>query len=97
MQQTVDRVALGVRLARDASSSMRGIVQATSQVSCQVSEIYSAVNEQSEASQSIAAHVERVAQMADEGRRAAQQAAETAVHLQTLAGSSRESIGIFRI
>jgi methyl-accepting chemotaxis protein len=97
IQQTVDRVALGVRLARDASSSMRGIVQATSQVSCQVSEIYSAVNEQSEASQSIAAHVERVAQMADEGRRAAQQAAETAVHLQTLAGSSRESIGIFRI
>lgn len=97
MQRTVSQVDEGVRLARDASAGIRGIGEATQSVSRQVSDIFGALQEQGEASNSIAAHIERIARMSEQGRHASLQAAETAAQLERLACNTREAVSVFRI
>ncbi len=62
-----------------------------------VRSIADAVREQDSAVQQIAQRVERIAQMTDENTAASAHAAETARHLDTLAGRLRASVGQFRV
>jgi methyl-accepting chemotaxis protein len=62
-----------------------------------VNDISAALIEQSSASNDIATHVERVAQMSEENSTAAGQSAAAAQHLEELANAMRASVAQFRI
>ncbi|MBL8429441.1 MAG: methyl-accepting chemotaxis protein [Dechloromonas sp.] len=62
-----------------------------------VRNIADAVREQDEAVQQVAQRIEQIAQMTEENTTAAANAADTARHLDGLAGELREAVGRFRI
>ncbi len=97
MQAAVLQVDGGVTLARQASSSMKGINDSAYKVVSFVNEISSALREQSTASNDLAVNVERIALMARDNSAASNEAAETARRLEQLAASTRQVASVFRI
>jgi methyl-accepting chemotaxis protein len=97
MLQTGSRVEGSVALARDASHSIGEISNGAHHVLGAINDISDALKEQSAASNDIAIHVERIAQMAEENRSATTQAASTARTLDKLASDSRRSVEVFRV
>ncbi|MDA0191243.1 MAG: methyl-accepting chemotaxis protein, partial [Proteobacteria bacterium] len=88
MNGTVTRVDEGVRLARRTSESMLAINDGAQRVVGVVTDISSALKEQSTVSNDIAANVENIARMSEENSAASRATAETAGRLEALAGES---------
>jgi methyl-accepting chemotaxis protein len=91
------RVAEGVSTARGAGESMREISEGAGKVLGAVTEISSALAEQSSASNQIAHNVERVAQMTGENAVAVNAIANSATELEHLAQSMQQVMTRFRV
>jgi methyl-accepting chemotaxis protein len=97
MGSAVGQVGGGVAKAQQAGSAINQIREGAGQVVRVVNDISAALIEQSSASNDIATHVERVAQMSEENSTAAGQSAAAAQHLEELANAMRASVAQFRI
>lgn len=97
MDDAVARVGSGATLAQQAGDAINQIKSGAEQVVRVVNDITTALAEQSVASNDIAGHVERVAQMTEENSAAAGEAAQSAEHLQQLAGDMRSAVSRFKI
>ncbi|HEX5803344.1 MAG TPA: methyl-accepting chemotaxis protein [Azospira sp.] len=96
MQQAVVQVSSGVDKAQAASGSMSEISSGAESAVTMVTEISSALRQQSVAANDIAANVERIAQMSEENGAATREVADTASALETLAGQVRAAVSRFR-
>jgi methyl-accepting chemotaxis protein len=97
MQQGVVKVESGVNLAQEAGTVITSIDQHTQRVVATVSDITTAVNEQRNATNEIARHVEQIAQMAESNTSATQDTGETASQLSLLSKDLQASIARFRV
>jgi methyl-accepting chemotaxis protein len=97
MGDAVKQVDDGAALAQRAGDAINEIRDGTQQVIEVVNEISLALVEQSSASESIAGHVEKVAQNTERNSSAASESAEAAQRMDALAASMRETVGRFRI
>jgi len=97
MNSAVTQVDGGVALAQQAGDSINQIKDGAGQVINVVNDISAALVEQSSASNDIASHVEKVAQMSEENSAAAGETASAANHLEQLAGTMRSTVSKFRI
>ncbi len=93
----VEGVQNGVELARHAGDAMHGITKGAERVVGMVSEITSALKEQSLAAIDIAKNVERIAQMTEENSVAVAENANTANRLNDLAINLEQEIRRFRV
>ena len=96
MKQGVSRVSAGVEEAQRAGQTIDELQGHSRRVMDAVSEITTALREQSAASTEIAQNVERIAQMAEENNAAAGSNAHTADTLRQLAETLRGEIDRFR-
>jgi methyl-accepting chemotaxis protein len=97
MEVGVERVNQGVSLAGQAGEAIRQIQAGAQRVGVAVTDISSALREQSIASSEIARHVEQVAQMSDENHAAIQHNAESALRLEELAMSLEGAVEKFKV
>jgi methyl-accepting chemotaxis protein len=97
MERGVAKVGDGVALAREAGESITRIEDGSSRLLLAVNEISGALKEQSQASNDIARHVERIAQMTEENSIAVKETAHASHSLEQLAGSLQTSVGRFRL
>jgi methyl-accepting chemotaxis protein len=97
MGSTVRQVDGGVALARQAGDAINQIKEGSGQVVVVVNDISAALAEQSAASNDIAVHVEKVAQMSEENSAAASKSASEASQLEALADTMRASVSRFKI
>ncbi len=97
MENAVARVGSGAALAQQAGEAINQIKSGADQVVNVVNDISAALAEQSVASNDIAAHVERVAQMTEENSAAAGETASSAEHLQQLSVEMRSAVNRFKI
>jgi methyl-accepting chemotaxis protein len=97
MAAMVGQVDGGVALAQQAGEAINQINAGSSQVLSTVSDISSALAEQSKASNDIAAHIERVAQMTEENSASAELSASAASDLAKLADDMRTTVNRFKI
>ena len=93
----VDQVRAGTTLAKEAGASIREIQSGAEQVAGVVSDISSALAEQSNASAEIARNIENIAQMVEANNSSAEQAAAAAHQLQKLAENLSASVRSFRV
>lgn len=93
----VEGVENGVNLARQAGEAMHGIESGAASVLNMVSEISSALKEQSVAATDIAKNVEQIAQMAEANSAAVADNASTANRLTSLAAGLETEIRRFRV
>jgi len=93
----IEQVKSGNALAKQAGESITVIQSGAEQVVNVISDISSALKEQSKASTEIARNVERIAQMVEENNSASEQAASEATQLQRLAKELAHSVKLFRI
>ncbi|NLR74738.1 methyl-accepting chemotaxis protein [Leeia aquatica] len=91
MQEAESLVSQSVSRADHADQAMARIGEAAHRTEGMVSDIASAIQQQSAASSSMAANVEQIAQMTEEASVAAQESSGSATHLQQL---SRQQQGI---
>ncbi|MBX9961444.1 MAG: methyl-accepting chemotaxis protein [Burkholderiales bacterium] len=97
MEEGVTKVGAGVALAREAGQSIVGIEDGSARLLGAVIDISSALKEQSQASNDIAKHVERIAQMTEENSVAVRETAKASQALEDLATSLQASAGRFRV
>ena len=97
MAAAVDQVNGGVALAQQAGDAINQIKAESGQVLRTVSDISTALEEQSKASNDIAARIEQVAQMTEQNSVAAEQTANAADQLAKLADDMRNTVNRFRI
>jgi methyl-accepting chemotaxis protein len=97
MQAGVERVAEGVTLSRRAGESISRIKEGANRVQADVSDISSALREQSVASNDIARNVERIAQMSEQNTAAVRGTAATARELERLATELQDEVRRFRV
>ena len=97
MNRGVQRVRDGVELTRRAGAAMDEIRNGAQGVVQSVSDISSALREQSAASNDISRNVEQIAQMAEENNATVAEAESTAQHLEALARTLRAEVGHFRL
>jgi methyl-accepting chemotaxis protein len=97
MQQGVTKVESGVDLAQEAGTSITSIDEHTQRVVVTVSDISAAVDEQRNATNEIARHVEQIAQMAESNTDVTHSTGETATQLSTLSQSLQASIARFKL
>ena len=97
MNATVGQVDGGVALAQQAGDAINHIKLESSQVLRTVSDISTALEEQSKASNEIAAHIEKVAHLTGENSRAAEQTASAAGQLAQLADDMSATVNRFKI
>ncbi|OIR19603.1 methyl-accepting chemotaxis protein 4 [mine drainage metagenome] len=97
MDATVVQVDSGVVLAQQAGDAINQIKVESSQVLQTVSGISASLEEQSKASNDIAAHIEKVAQMTEQNSKAADQTAEAANHLAELSDNMQTTVNRFKI
>jgi len=90
MNQSVDEVSQGERLAAEGAQGMDGIRGATSEVVGIVKDISEAIRENSSASHEVAQTVEHIAQLSEENSSAARQVATTASDLTHLAAELKQ-------
>ncbi|MCL2830507.1 MAG: methyl-accepting chemotaxis protein [Betaproteobacteria bacterium] len=97
MNRVVLQVESGQALAQEAGGRIVSIREKARTVSEAISEISSALKEQSQASQEIARHVESIAQMTDENNAAAGETASNAQRLAQLTGDIRNTVQQFKV
>lgn len=97
MTAAVLQVDGGVSLAQQAGEAINQIKIESNQVLSTVSDISTALMEQSKASNDIAANIEKVAQMTERNCAAAEQTASAAMHLEGLANDMRTTVSRFKI
>jgi methyl-accepting chemotaxis protein len=97
MAAMVGQVDGGVALAQQAGEAINQIKTGSSQVLSTVSDISTALAEQSKASNDIAAHIEKVAQMTEENSASAEQSAGAASDLAKLADDMRTTVNRFKV
>ncbi|MDP5241061.1 methyl-accepting chemotaxis protein [Uliginosibacterium sp. 31-16] len=97
MEDGVVKVEEGTRLAEAAGNSIRQIVTGTDRVSSMVTDISSAIREQTTAAQDIAKSVEHVAQMSEEAIVIANANAASARALQGLSQDLDSAVARFRL
>ncbi len=97
METGVERVQHGVELTRQAGQSMDQINGGAQSVVQFVSDISSALREQSAVSGDIARKVEVIAQMAESNSAAVRNTAKTATELESTAGSLRDEVSGFKV
>ncbi len=97
MVATVTQVDGGVALAQQAGDAINQIKMESSQVIKTVDDITSMLAEQSKASNDMAVHIEKVAQMTEENSAAAEQTASAASQLAQLADEMRNTVNRFKI
>jgi len=96
MEVCVTQVNQGVELAGQAGEAITQISAGAQQVNHVVSDISSAIREQSMAISEVARNVERVAQMSDENHATAQNAASAVRNLEDLAGVLESTVAKFK-
>ncbi len=96
MQEGSARVTEGVAMANRAGDSMTQIRDGANQVISAVSDISSALREQSAASNQVAQNVERIARMTEENSMAANEIAGEAQQLESLAGALESAVSRFK-
>jgi methyl-accepting chemotaxis protein len=97
MEEGVVQVEEGVALAREAGRSIVGIEGGSERLLAAVSDISDALKEQSQASNEIARHVERIAQMTEENSLAIRQTTSASQSLEELARSLQRDVSQFRV
>jgi methyl-accepting chemotaxis protein len=97
MNNAVTRADGAAVLAHEAGTAIDRIKIGVSSVEEAVTEISSSLEEQSRASNDIASHVEKVAQMIEENNAAAAQSADSAVRLEQLSTDMRSAVSSFRL
>lgn len=97
MSSAVTQATGGVELAQQAGLAINQIKEGANEVIRMVNDISLALGEQSTASNDIAIHVERVAQMSESNRAAAGESANAASHLQLLAGNMQKVVVKFKV
>ncbi|MCX9155985.1 methyl-accepting chemotaxis protein [Niveibacterium sp. 24ML] len=97
MKTGVSRVEHGVGLTEAAGASMQAIHSGSAQVTHAVTDISMALREQSSAATKLAQRVEQIAQMAEETSASVADNAETARHLESLAGELQAEISHFKL
>lgn len=97
MNNAVTRADGAAVLAHEAGTAIDRIKGGVSSVEEAVTEISSSLEEQSRASNDIASHVEKVAQMIEENNAAASQSADSAVRLEQLSTDMRSAVSSFRL
>ena len=97
MNATVVQVDSGVELAQQAGNAINQIKTESGQVIRTVSDISTALEEQSRASSDIAMHIEKVAQMTEQNSASADQTAKTAELLANLADNMQATVNRFKI
>lgn len=96
MTAGVRQVRAGTTLANQAGESIKGIQAGAEHVVGVISDISSALQEQSKASAEIARNIENIAQMVEENNSSSEQAASAAHQLQKLAQELSSSVRSFR-
>jgi methyl-accepting chemotaxis protein len=97
METMVRQVATGQELAVSAGENVREIQAAVGKVADAIVDISGALKEQNSASQDIAKHVERIAQMTDENHAAADSTSTSARNVDQLAEDVVKTIRVFRV
>ena len=97
MDATVVQVDGGVALAQQAGDAINQIKSESNQVIRTVSDISTALEEQSRASKDIAVHIEKVAQMTEQNSASADQTAGEASQLAKLADNMQATVSRFKI
>ena len=97
MNRAVERVNSGVELAGRAGDAIQKIAQSAEGASVAVSDIRSALYEQTAASSQIASTVERIVQMAEENTAASHSSAASAQALSALAQEMRKTVAHFKL
>ncbi|GHU06208.1 methyl-accepting chemotaxis protein [Betaproteobacteria bacterium] len=97
MERVVSQVGEGQTLAEQAHEHIQTIQAEANQVFSAITEISSALKEQSQASQDIAKNVESIAQMTDENNAAAEETASGATRLTQIASEVRNTIAQFKV
>lgn len=97
MKDAVSMVDAGVQRAGIASEAISKINEGSHSALTMAEEISSALKEQSVTSTSIAGHVERIAQMAEESSATAQSGASTARDLDLLAREMQKVVASYRV
>ena len=97
MMAGVNQVKSGTTLANQAGESIKEIQAGAEHVVGVVSDISSALQEQSKASAEIARNIENIAQMVEENNSSSEQAASAAQQLQKLAQELSSSVRSFRV
>jgi methyl-accepting chemotaxis protein len=97
MQQGVVKVESGVSLAQEAGTTITSIDQHTQRVVMTVNDISHAIEEQRNAVNEIARHVEQIAQMAQSNTDATHRTGETAGQLSTLSQDLQASVARFSL
>ncbi len=97
MQRGVDKVENGVKLAQEAGTRITTIDESTQQVVVTVSDITTAIEEQRNATNEIAQHVEQIAQMAESNSHSTGRTGETARQLSSLSSELQSAVARFRL
>ena len=97
MNQGVDQVAGGVELAAAADAAINRIREGSAQVTAAVATITAAIQEQSNASASVAQGLEKIAGMTERNTTDAQQSAAAAEELNAVAAQLRSTVEQFRV
>ncbi|MFC5303418.1 HAMP domain-containing methyl-accepting chemotaxis protein [Azospira restricta] len=96
MAHQVEHVGENTRLALAAGDAVRDINAGSQRVVATVNDISDALREQSQASNDIARHIERIAAMSQDNHAAVEQSARAAGELQALSASMTALAGRFR-
>ena len=97
MARAHERVSGGVELAVQAGEAINNIKEGAGAVQTHVTDIASALSEQSHASEQITVQVEKVAQATDENADAARSSSKAADNIAALAKSMREAMAKFTV
>lgn len=97
MEEAVQSVGRGVQRAHDASSAIERISQRAAESMHLVTEITTAISEQSAGLTQIAKQVEVIAQMAEKNHTTANHSAEEARELDTLAGHMQHTTSQYKV
>ena len=95
MNESSARVAQGLALATEAGSALARIQDAATRSLTCVREISCATGEQSSASQDVASHVERIAQMSEENSVSLNHMSQQARRLDQLASTTADAVAFF--
>ncbi len=97
MQQANTQVAESLELVGQTETALRRIDDDSREVANNVQSIADATHEQDAAIHQVATSVEKIAQMAEENSAAAASSSDTAVQLDTLSGTLKESVIHFKV
>lgn len=97
MQSGSEQVGQGVKFASQAATALLSINEAAKETLSKISDIVSAMQEQSMASNEIAQNIEKIAGMADENSIAVQDTTAAAHQLEALASGLSQSLSRFKV